>query len=134
MSKQEPALRAFLEDLMYRRRKRPSQLAAVIGVSHATIGRWLSGRDRPSPNSRQKLARYSGLPLSKVFSLAGYLPPVPRLAPAEWPEFREYALLKYPEELDEDLIASIERLIESRRQKAIAAKNSADKVMSHQRP
>ena len=32
----------------------------------------------------------------------------------KWPEFREYALQKYPE-LDEDLITMIEDLIERRR-------------------
>ena len=31
--------------------------------------------------------------------------------PAAWPEFGEYARQKYPEELDEDLIFLIERLI-----------------------
>ncbi len=34
----------------------------------------------------------------------------------KWPEFREYALQKYPE-LDEDLITMIEDLIERRREK-----------------
>ncbi len=33
----------------------------------------------------------------------------------KWPEFREYALQKYPNELDEDLITMIEDLIERRR-------------------
>ena len=33
----------------------------------------------------------------------------------KWPEFREYALLKYPNELDEGLITMIEDLIERRR-------------------
>ena len=32
------------------------------------------------------------------------------------PEFREYALQKYPKELNEDLITMIEDLIERRRQ------------------
>jgi hypothetical protein len=34
--------------------------------------------------------------------------------PADWPEFGEYARLKYPDELDEDIIVLIERLIEER--------------------
>jgi len=36
-------------------------------------------------------------------------------APSEWPEFREYAQRKYPDELDEDVIIMIENLIEQRR-------------------
>jgi len=32
-----------------------------------------------------------------------------------WPEFREYARKKYPDELDEDIITMIEDLIERRR-------------------
>ena len=35
----------------------------------------------------------------------------------KWPEFREYALQKYPNELDEGLITMIEDLIERRRGK-----------------
>lgn len=35
----------------------------------------------------------------------------------KWPEFREYALRKYPNELDEDLITMIEDLIERRRKR-----------------
>ncbi|HEY31472.1 MAG TPA: hypothetical protein G4O10_00010 [Dehalococcoidia bacterium] len=34
--------------------------------------------------------------------------------PANWPGFGEYARLKYPDELDEDLVVLIERLIEER--------------------
>jgi len=35
----------------------------------------------------------------------------------ELPEFREYALKKYPDELDEDLVTMIEDLIERQREK-----------------
>ena len=35
----------------------------------------------------------------------------------KWPEFREYARQKYPNELDEDLITMIEDLIERGRRK-----------------
>ena len=33
----------------------------------------------------------------------------------DWPEFREYAYLKYPTELDEDIITVVENLIDLRR-------------------
>ncbi len=41
-------LSSFLNDLMRRKRVRPSQLATQLGVSHATVGRWLTGEDIPN--------------------------------------------------------------------------------------
>jgi transcriptional regulator with XRE-family HTH domain len=102
---------------MRRRRRLPSQLAADLGISHATVSRWLSGEDIPSTRSCRKLAEYSGTPLEKVLSIVGHLPRVAEAAHPEWPEFREYARKMYPNELDEDLITMIEDLIERRRQK-----------------
>ena len=55
------------------------------------------------------------MPLEKVLSIVGHLPTMATTGPPEWPEFREYALRKYPNELDEDLITMIEDLIERRR-------------------
>jgi len=69
-----------------------------------------------------RLAEYSGVPVEKVLSLAGHVPRIAERASAEWPEFREYAQMKYPTELDEDLITMIEDLIERRRQKRYDAK------------
>ncbi|MDP2744029.1 MAG: helix-turn-helix transcriptional regulator [Dehalococcoidia bacterium] len=112
----------FLKELMRRRKVLPSQLAAHLGVSHATIGRWLSGKDVPSIRSCQRLAEYSGVPLDRILAIVGHLPRVAEGAPAEWPEFREYARRKYPAELDEDLITMIEDLIERRRAKKYDAK------------
>lgn len=102
---------------MQRRGLLPSQLASDLEVSHATVSRWLSGEDRPSPRSCQKLAAYSRVAPQRILSLAGHLPPLPEKGPSEWPEFREYAKRKYAEELDEDLITMIEDLIERRRKR-----------------
>lgn len=110
-------LGAFLKELMERRGRLPSQLAVDLGVSHATVSRWLQGEDIPSTRSCQKLATLAGVPLERVLSLAGHLPPLPDMGPAEWPEFREYARRKYSRELDDDLIIMIESLIERRRGK-----------------
>ena len=109
---------------MRRRKRLPSQLAADLGVSHATVSRWLSDQDVPSTRSCQKLAEYSGVPVEKVLSIVGHLPTVTETAPPEWPEFREYARQMYPNELDDDLITMIEDLIERRRQKRYDAKDS----------
>jgi transcriptional regulator with XRE-family HTH domain len=115
MSTKEVPIVSFLKELMRRRKRLPSQLAADLGVSHATVSRWLSDQDTPSTKSCRRLAEYSGVSLEKVLSLAGHLPGVTDKGSPEWPEFREYALQKYPRELDEDLITMIEDLIERRR-------------------
>ena len=102
---------------MRRRKRLPSQLAQELGISHATVSRWLARKDVPSTGSCRKLAAYSGVPLEKILSIAGHLPRVAETGPPEWPEFREYARQKYPGELDEDMITMIEDLIERRRGK-----------------
>jgi len=124
MSKKEVAFISFLKEVMRRRQRKPSQLAAELGISHATVSRWLSGKDIPNTYSCQRLADYSGVPIQKILAIAGYLPRVAERPVAEWPEFREYALSKYPAELDEDLITMIEDLIERRRAKKYGEKNS----------
>lgn len=115
MNTQEVNIVPFLREVMRGRRRLPSQLAADLGLSHVTVSRWLSGDDIPNTHSCRKLAEYSGWSPEKVLSLAGHLPIVGDGEPAEWPEFGEYARRKYPNELDEDLVETIERLIERRR-------------------
>ncbi len=103
----------------------PSQMAAELGFSHATISRWLSGADIPKIASCHRLAKYSGVSLEKILAIVGHLPEIAETGPPDWPEFREYARQKYPAELDEDLITMIEDLIERRRGKKYdAGKNS----------
>jgi len=114
---EETTIIPFLEKLMARRRRLPSQLASDIGVSHPTVGRWMSGEDVPSTSSCRKLAEYSGVSVEEVLSMSGHLPIITQAPTAEWPEFREYANRKYPNELDEDIIIMIEDLIERRRDK-----------------
>jgi transcriptional regulator with XRE-family HTH domain len=115
-TKEDPIV-SFLKEIMRRRKRLPSQLASDLGISHATVSRWLSGQDIPNTRSCYRLAEYSGVPLEKLLSIVGHLPKIAETAPSEWPEFREYARQKYPYELDEDLITMIEDLIERRRQK-----------------
>ena len=100
---------------MRRRKRLPSQLASDLGISHATVSRWLSGADVPSIKSCRRLAEYSGAALEKVLSIVGHLPRMAEVGHSEWPEFREYAKQKYPNELDADLVTMIEDLIERRR-------------------
>ncbi len=79
-------MRTFLDELMRRHNRLPSQLAADLNVSHATVGRWLSGEDVPSTKSCQKLAEYSGLSLERVLSIAGHLPVKLNEEPIKWPK------------------------------------------------
>ncbi len=123
MSTKKVPFVSFLNEVMRRRKRLPSQLAADLGVNHSTVGRWLSGADLPSLNSCQRLAEYSGVPVERILSIVGHLPRIAETRPPEWPEFREYARQKYAEELDEDLITMIEDLIERRRQKRYDTKN-----------
>ena len=120
----ETAIVSFLRKLMERRRLVPNRLAKAMGVSHPTVGRWLSGEDVPSTASCHKLAVYSGVSVVEILSMAGHLPEIAEVPPARWPEYREYARLKYPNELDEDIIIMIEDLIERRREKRLGKKQA----------
>lgn len=111
------SVNSFLQELMRRRKRLPSQLAADLGISHATVRRWLYGEDMPSVHSCQLLADYSGIPLQKVLKITGQLPEMVIKEAQDWPEFREYAQEKYPNILDEDIITLVEDLIERRRDK-----------------
>ena len=117
MSTEDAPLATFLTEVMRRRRRLPSQLAADLNISHATVSRWLSGDDTPNTRPCRRLAEYTGVPLEQILSIAGHMPVVSETGPAEWPEFSEYARKKYPNELDEDLIMMIEDLIERKRGK-----------------
>jgi len=100
-----------------------NQLAADLGVSHATVGRWLTGRDIPSTRSCRKLVEYSNVSIMKILSFTGHVPKVTKDGSAGWPEFREYVKQKYPDALDEDLITIIEDYIERRRTEGYGRKN-----------
>jgi transcriptional regulator with XRE-family HTH domain len=106
---------AYLQELIRRRGSLPSQFAADVGVSHTSVSRWLSGKEKPSFTSCVKLANYTGVPLQRILHIVGYLVPVEEKAASELPDFREYVKRKYPQELDDDLVTLIEDLIERRR-------------------
>jgi len=105
----------YLQELMRLRGRLPSQFAADLGVSHTSVSRWLSGKDKPSFTSCVKLANYTGVPLRRVLQIGGYLLPLEETTASELPDLRDYAKRKYPQELDDDLVTLIEDLIERRR-------------------
>ena len=117
MGTEDAPIVSFLKEVMRRRKHLPSQLATDLGISHATVSRWLTGEDIPNTRSCRSLAEYTGVPAENILSIVGHLPRIAETVPPEWPEFREYARKKYPNELDEDLITMIEDLIERKRQK-----------------
>ena len=82
MNTKEDPIVSFLKEVMRRRKRLPSQMAADLGISHATVSRWLSGADIPSTKSCRKLAEYSGVALEKVLSLVGHLPHAPDILPS----------------------------------------------------
>ncbi len=86
------AIPRFLGELMSRKKRLPSQLAFDIGVSHATVGRWLKGQDIPSTRSCQRLAEYSGIPLERILALAGHIPTTGKDSMVEWPDYPEGTL------------------------------------------
>ena len=63
------------------------------------------------------LAAYLSLSAEHMLALAGHLRPLHKGTAEALPEFREYATQKYPEDLDEDMIAMIEDLIYRRRRR-----------------
>ena len=124
MGTEDAPIVSFLKEVIRRRKRLPSQLAADLGISHTTVRRWLLGEDIPNTHSCHKLADYSGVPLEEVLVIAGHLPGIAETRPPDWPEFREYAKQKYPNVLDEDLITMIEDLIERRRDRRYEEKDS----------
>ena len=89
-------------------------LAARLGISHVAVARSLSGADVPDTRFCRSLAEYNGTPVHLVLSYAGYMPATNEPV-SKFPEFKEYARNRYPEELDEDVVTIIEDLIERRR-------------------
>jgi len=86
-------------------------LARVMGISRSQIYRVKKGER--SINQKFIIGATKAFPEYKLDDLF-YVAPEGVKISNKWPEFREYALQKYPE-LDEDLITMIEDLIERRR-------------------
>ncbi len=67
-------IRTLLADLLRDRQLTANRLALKLGVSHATVGRWLKGDDVPSARSCYRLAEFSGTPLETILRSAGHIP------------------------------------------------------------
>lgn len=67
-------LSKILADLLHEQKLPASHFAAAVGVSHATVGRWLKGEDMPSARSCYLLAEFSGIPIEEILRSAGHIP------------------------------------------------------------
>jgi transcriptional regulator with XRE-family HTH domain len=72
MRTQTVPMRTFVKDILEEKQMRASQLARELGVSHATVGRWLNGEDTPSPQSCHKLSQFTNIPVERILRIAGY--------------------------------------------------------------
>ena len=111
---------AFLQDVQRQRGLSLRGLARETGINVSTLSRWSCGKQTPSPKACRMLADYLSLSTEHVLALAGHLRPLHKGAIESLPEFREYAKQKYPEDLDDDMIAMIEDLIYRRRRRRAA--------------
>jgi transcriptional regulator with XRE-family HTH domain len=74
MRKNNVPISKLLARILKERNMLPSHLAAEIGVSHATVGRWLKGEDTPIARSCFRLAEFSGIPVEEILRSAGHIP------------------------------------------------------------
>lgn len=107
----------FIKDITAQRGLSLRGLSRETGISASTISRWCEGKQVPSPESCRILAEYLSVSTEHVLALAGHLRPLHKENTDYLPEFREYAARRYPDELDEDIIAMIEDLIRRRRRR-----------------
>jgi len=111
------SLQDYLDDLQRHRGISLRRLARESGVSASTLSRWREGKQVPSPKSCKLIAEYLSVPVEHVLAMAGHLRPLHKEDPQSLPEFAEYARQKYPDDLDDDMIAMIEDLIHRRRRR-----------------
>ena len=74
MSTSRQPFSLFIAGVLRQRHIRASHFAAEIGVSHATVGRWLKGEDVPCAKSCYKVAEFTAMPVEDVLRAAGHIP------------------------------------------------------------
>lgn len=108
---------SLIRSVILRKGISANELAKRIGVNHTTVSRWLSGKFIPNAKSCAAIATYSEMTVDEVLLIAGYISNSTVPSARALPDFRQYARVKYPKELDEDLITMVEHLISLRRQR-----------------
>lgn len=92
-----------------------AEMGERLGMSEAGYRHYESGRARLSADQIPEVADALRMSVQDLLVALKLADPGPFGQPL--PEFREYAHAKYPYELDDDLIAMIEGLIERKRQR-----------------
>ena len=86
---QDTPIMTWLRKMLKERHILAFYLAKQLGISHATVSRWLSGKDVPKPRHCEKLAILTGEHVLKILVLAGHLTKTPELT-VVYPPFREF--------------------------------------------
>ncbi len=89
MTKKDTPITIWLKDVLKERQILAFYLAKMLGVSHATVSRWLHGKDIPTPRHCEQLAKLTGEPVLKVLYTAGHLTDTSELNMV-YPPFRAY--------------------------------------------
>lgn len=106
---------SLLRKLLFKRKRLFYQLTVDPVISHTITRRRLYGKYTTGSHLRRKPVIHSGTNPGAVLSITGQNHEIDKDESIDWPEFREYARMKYSTELDDDLITMIEDLIERRR-------------------
>ena len=86
---QDTPLITWLKKVIEERQILPFYLAKMLGISHATVSRWLHGKDKPTPRHCEQLAKLTGEHVLKILFIAGHLADMPELT-VVYPPFRAY--------------------------------------------
>lgn len=112
-------MKSFLTALLKRHGIKPGNLAKIIGVSHATVYRWLIGAAIPDAQSCGKLSTFSGIPLLHILYIAGHIKN-DMTDGDNLPALREYIEAKYPKVLPEEMIGAIEWMIDQKQHSKVS--------------
>jgi len=130
---EDRGLARYLESQLKQRDINYSQMARQLGVSHATIHRWLTGSDIPDAASCGKLAEWSGEPLHYILYIAGHTDvPLDRNG-NDLPGFRRYLTMKYAGVFPDELVTVLEGMISQYHAKRRAKQEKKDAKQATQK-
>ena len=100
----------FIRRQLELRETYPARFAKDLGVSHPTVGRWLTGEDIPKAKVCWRIAEVTGVPLWDLLKMAGHIP-ADYEPDQDLPAFRSYMSQKYPGVLADSVLRMVEREI-----------------------
>ncbi len=72
----------WLDGELERAKLNRAGLAALVGVTEATVSGWRYGRNAPKARNIQAIARVLTVPVTEVYAALGRIPPDTELSPA----------------------------------------------------